>query len=172
MPNNVSSTNANLTYTLPMSTTTLIKAKSNDSRVGLLGMANDPDNFGDLYVVGRDGKSHLTKSGVKSEVIFDGVANAIGQYNLVDSIDKYTYLIIIAKITHISSDFDDSTSDIIYKSEFENMKYKCISNYFSDECYYAIEYKLTDSILDIYTIKNGTSSMWNTPHIYQIIGVY
>ena len=172
MPNNVSSANANLVYTLPMATTAQIKAKTGDSRTGLLGMANDPENFGDLYVVGRDGKAHLTKSGVKSEVIFDGVANATGQYNLVDIIDKYSYLIIMAKITHPNSDFSDSTSDIVYKSEFENIKYKCISGYFSEESYYAIEYKLTDNILDIYTTKNGTSPIWATPYIYQIIGVY
>ena len=92
--------NANLVYTLPMNTTSLIKTKVNDSRVGLLGMANDGDNFGDLYVVGRDGKAHLTKSGIKNEILFEGVVNDIGVYNLGKSVSTHKFLSIYGDIAN------------------------------------------------------------------------
>lgn len=93
----VTNTNAYHAQTVPMNTTNNIVAKRNDPREGLLGMANDPENYGDLYVVGRDGRSHLTKSGIKSEVIFEGTANvASTEYKLSKSIKKFKQLLIIA----------------------------------------------------------------------------
>ena len=169
---NISHKNASLTYILPMATTKEIQAKTNDTREGLLGMANDSENYGDLYVVGKDGKSHLTKAGIKSKVIFDGVANSTGEYNLTDNIKKFKCVLVMAKIDHTNELLNDSTSDIVYNAEFEGMKYRCMSVYFSSESHYSIEYRLIDDKLEIYTTKKGTSSVWSNPHIYQIIGIY
>ncbi len=90
----VSNKNIKLDYILPMNTTKNIKSKENDERVGLLGMANDDENFGDLYVVGKDGKAHLTKNGSKYEIIFDGKANKTGDYILLKSIKEFKMLMI------------------------------------------------------------------------------
>lgn len=86
---NVSHKRAFYAQTLPMSNTQKILAKTDDTREGLLGMANDVQNYGDLYVVGRDGKSHLTKAGIKMETIFEGKTAALADYDLVHSINKY-----------------------------------------------------------------------------------
>ncbi len=90
----ISHKHASLDYILPMNTTKNIMSKRNDARVGLFGMANDIENFGDLYVVGPDGKSHLTKNGIKSEIIFDGKASSTGDYELLNSIDTFKMLMI------------------------------------------------------------------------------
>lgn len=79
---------------LPMNTTNSILSKFGDYRVGLLGMASDDENFGDLYVVGKDGRAHLTKAGTKSELIFKGKANTVGDYILGKNIKKYKYLLV------------------------------------------------------------------------------
>lgn len=113
---NISHKNASLVYTLPMATTEKIKAKSNDKRVGLLGLANDDENFGDLYVVGKDGKSHLTKSGIKSEVLYDGLANATGEYGLTNSIDNYSYIVVYSGLTNKTvTSIIDIVSNVISK---------------------------------------------------------
>lgn len=91
---NISHIKSNLTYTLPMNTTINILNKINDAREGLLGMANDNDNYGDLYVVGKDGKSHLTKSGTKSEIIWEGVCSTTNVEMILNkSIQNYKYIL-------------------------------------------------------------------------------
>ena len=111
---NISNKNASLTYTLPMATTKKIKAKSNDKRVGLLGLANDDENFGDLYVVGKDGKSHLTKSGIKSEILFDGKVTSPSTINITKELKEFKLLIFE---TTNSSDGERRSYNTIYVSE-------------------------------------------------------
>ena len=99
--------------TLPMNTTLNILNKTNDNREGLLGMANDNDNYGSLYVVGKDGKSHLTRSGIKKEVIFEGKANELGKYSLLSSINNFKQIIVYADALSTSDNYYHEISTTI-----------------------------------------------------------
>lgn len=92
----ISHSNASLKQTLPMNTTKNILVKRDDAREGLLGMSNDQENYGDLYVVGKDGRSHLIKSAIKSEIIFEGYASGYSPYNLSKSIYEFKQLLVTA----------------------------------------------------------------------------
>lgn len=106
----VSHTKAFHAQTLPMSTTAKILTKTNDSREGLLGMANDDKNYGDLYVVGRDGKAHLTKSATKSEILFQGLANSVNTFSLGSPMNNNYKYIMIRTADSASSIRDESVS--------------------------------------------------------------
>lgn len=144
--NELSRKNANLSYTLPMNTSSQIKNKFGDVRVGLLGMASDPENFGDLYVVGRDGFAHLTKSGIKSEVIFEGSSNE-GDITTVNKLNDYKYIFV---------EVDDGTkifNEIIYVSTlYESNNTKTLLS------------RVDDTILTINQTFNLT--------VLKIIGIY
>lgn len=90
----VSGTGAYHGQTVSMNTTEKILAKKLDKRLGLLGVANDGDNFGSMYVVGYDGRAHLIKSGIKSKTIFEGKVDD-GTLILGDNASNFKYLQII-----------------------------------------------------------------------------
>lgn len=111
---NVSYLNASFTYLLPMNTTSKIKAKRNDSRVGLLGTANDGNNFGDLYIVGYDGKSHLTKSAYKYDIIFEGILNTVDATSkLLSKLDTYRQLIVTGGYIRASDGMLEQLDNVI-----------------------------------------------------------
>lgn len=120
------------TYQLPMNTTQAILAKTNDPREGLMGMANDVENYGDLYVVGKDGKSHLTKAGMKSEVIFEGkvsTLNAIG--TLLKDIRGYKKLEITASVDISSNIAEQNVMKITNIIELKNVNYRSHEVFFN-----------------------------------------
>lgn len=98
----VSNTKAFHSTILPMNTTENILSKEKDFRVGRMGIANDDENFGDIYITGKDGKAHLAKAGIKSEVIFDGSMATVGDYKLSKTIDAFKILMIESKNNSIS----------------------------------------------------------------------
>ncbi len=73
---------------LPMNSIDKILNKVNDNREGLLGMANNDENYGELYVVGKDGKSHLTRNGTKCEEIWSGIASS-GNITLSKNLSEF-----------------------------------------------------------------------------------
>lgn len=180
--------NAYLSPISPMNTTKKILAKTGDSRVGLIGIANDDDNFGDIYVVGKDGKSHLTKSGIKSEVIFEGKASDIGEYTLIKDISNFKYLVFYNKST-VNGIERNKATDIFFVHDLLNSDrfgedLSSVTN--SDATY--MEFILRNSTgsgssypacLGI-TIKNNTTFRINYKNkanysdiqCYKIIGVY
>ena len=163
--------NASLVYTLPMATTNKIKAKNNDSREGLLGMANDPENYGDLYVVGEDGKSHLTKCGIKSEILFEGEAIPNNEYSLIKPITDFKELLICFSVNH-ETDGEDMykeyvtipVSDIRFSDDKQFIKTIYSTNY------------LTYTFTNDFTLKvNGNGSAtsgWLGISIKRIVGIY
>lgn len=157
---NISHKNASLAYSLLMSTTQKIKAKINDFRVGLLGMANDDENFGDLYVVGKDGKAHLTKSGIKSEVIFDGRIISAGDYNITTPLENFKIIAFEMENTtdagRLSFNTTYVTNDLLEKKEF--LLYEHGSRYVK------LELKDDDYMLGVTAI----SSLY----IRKVIGIY
>lgn len=168
----ISHKNASLTYTLPMATTEKIKAKSNDNRVGLLGMANDDENFGDLYVVGKDGKSHLTKSGIKSEILFEGNASVLNEkYVLSKPITDFKMLVFFSNASSSTSSGFNTTSVVV---NVDDIKY--INNEFYVNLYqggYERNFNFTihnDNISFSITrqILGGLSSI----QITKVIGIY
>lgn len=174
---NVSHKNASLTYTIPMNTTEKILAKTNDLRVGLLGMANDAENYGDLYVVGGDGKSHLTRSGIKSEVIFDGSAGTPKTgYTLSKSIDNFSHVIVTGMCEEVGS--------VIYSIELiiskENYNYIskssthaiCGVSYANDASGYTIGFRFEDDKTLYINSITKTITSWENVRISKVIGVY
>lgn len=175
----VSHTNAFHAQTLPMNTTERILAKTNDSREGLLGMANDQENYGDLYVVGKDGKSHLTKSGIKSEVIFEGKASTLGNYILNNNVKNFKQLIVVGDAT--------SANGVDYYEVTTTIDTKAISNT-SGVAKYTLLYSTntstgtitssriglcfpTDTTLEIAFTSLGASN-YKSIQITKVIGIY
>lgn len=174
----VSHTKAFYAQTVPMNTTKKILAKINDTRVGLLGIANDDENFGDAYVVGKDGMSHLIKAATKKEIIFEGSANqAKTSYTLNDSIEKFSYIIVTGCCS-------DSIGNKLYSLETvvskENYDYEsasstyaiCGVSYANGANGYTIGFRFNDDkTLFVNSITN-TMSNWIDIRITRITGVY
>lgn len=172
---NVSHKNASLTYTLPMATTEKIKAKSKDKRVGLLGMANDDENFGDLYVVGKDGKSHLTKSGIKSEILFEGNAKDVTEYTLTKSMNDYKFLMFISDCELNGVDIAKHSQlvivdDIVMRQD--SVATHWLSGYTSSGAGYRIGYNFRNDKTFYVTKAEVSQSSWSNPKITKIIGIY
>lgn len=169
----VSYRNATLEHTLPMNTTEKILAKQGDARLGLLGLANDGENFGDLYVVGRDGRSHLTKSGIKSEVIFEGKANAVGDYTIED-ITKYKQLVVCFSCDNNTTKEDTLrgsnvifTNDIPFGDTMKQIRAYRIVIVESGNIDFGFKNKTS------FTIDRVTPTSYNTSvQITKIIGIY
>lgn len=168
----VSHKNASLAYTLPMATTEKIKSKSNDKRVGLLGMANDDENFGDLYVVGKDGKSHLTKSGIKSEILFEGNASVLNEkYVLSKPITDFKMLVFFSNASSSTSSGFNTTSVVV---NVDDIKY--INNEFYVNLYqggYERNFNFTihnDNIS--FSITRQTLGGLSSMQITKVIGIY
>lgn len=170
---NISHKNATLLYTLPMATTKEINAKTNDSREGLLGMANDVENYGDLYVVGKDGKAHLTKSGIKSEIIFDGVISTTSTpVSLTKDIKVFNKVIVYVRATNVSNTVTTRFSTIVDCAKVE---------YGYDHRYSSTFYATAESSAgctfyfeenNIILSAQGNGSGYKKPEIYMVEGIY
>jgi hypothetical protein len=68
--------------------------RQNDNREGLLGFANDIDNYGTLYMINNKGKAQIPIARTKNKLLFNGVASVVGDYTLSDTIDNYSLIII------------------------------------------------------------------------------
>lgn len=165
--------------TLPMNTTENILLKELDHREGLLGMANDKENYGDLYVVGFDGKSHLAKSASKSDILFEGdvVMNSNGGTSIVinfeNDITKYRFILIRACVTGISgAEGLGMTSQLVNTSDihFDDTIYS-IGVGVGATHYFIMHYKYTSnkSITIVESYINGWSGKIS---VKSIIGIY
>lgn len=160
-------------YSIPMATTNKILARRNDDREGLLVLANDPNNYGDLYVVGKDGKSHLTKSGIKSEVIWEGSLN-LGQGSvnvLLENINVSKYREVTLEFgitdathdtlaTHQSTINSPSTTQPMYTSSVSSGSHYFVTHFI---------FKESNQILFTETFKGGWGG---TSVLTKIIGIY
>lgn len=161
--------------TLPMNTTSKILAKTNDSREGLLGMANDADNYGDLYVVGKDGKAHLTKGGAKSEIIFEGNASSVGLYKLTKKITNYSFILIESDssggINPRQGSFLIRTDSI--KLDTSGLGTFCVSSFANTSWNYSFQCSFYDeeTLHICYTSQSGANE-WGKAFIKKIIGIY
>jgi hypothetical protein len=90
-------------YTLPHNSTLAMKQRQNDNRPYLLGCADDDINFGTLWIIDKTGHAQLAKSSLASfDILFDGAANIVGDYQLNGDISKYK-LIIAASCLYTSN---------------------------------------------------------------------
>ncbi|WP_312369047.1 discoidin domain-containing protein [Lachnoclostridium sp.] len=91
---------ASLAYCLPKNSTLIMKQRQSDPREGLLGYADDSDNYGTLWMIGKDGKAIIPKAAIADyDVLFDGVANTISTpYTMSKSYKEYSYLLVLAGI--------------------------------------------------------------------------
>lgn len=167
----VSHKNASLTYILPMATTEKIKAKSSDTRIGLLGMANDCENFGDLYVVGRDGKSHLTRSGIKTETIFEGSASTVGTYQMKGEIKSFKGIIVYSNIDDTGGVTSYAMSSVIVTVDDLNHSInRLIRTGSSIDGWIDFTINVDTNTLEISSIENGTGV--STHRIFKVVGIY
>ena len=63
-------------------------------------MAKDDENCGDLYVVGKDGKSHLVKSGAKCEVLFDGKLTNGNECTFSTPATAFSQIVVMVSAMH------------------------------------------------------------------------
>lgn len=170
----VSSSNSSLVYTLPMNTTSNILAKTNDLREGLLGMANDNENYGDLYVVGKDGKSHLTKSGMKSEIIFEGSANKVDEiYNLAKDMSLFKQIVFFSTGEYQGQKrgYVSITINIEDINEYKTKYALVISNiYKNNENEASILFHIVNETQ--FQIDQLYSKTWSNKGITKVIGIY
>lgn len=169
----VSSTKAFHSTMLPTNTTQNILSKEKDFRVGRLGIASDDENFGDLYVTGKDGKAHLTRSRVKGEVIFEGKASALSTpYSLLKSFNDFKYIIIV-HATDYSSTTKYALSSIVLNVDDIVINYNGLSTLgqiaLTNYTHYA-EYTFTSdtSFVCVRQIVDSGVELY----IYKIIGIY
>ncbi len=79
--------------TLPMNITNKVTKKAEDKREGILGMANDIPNYGDLYVVNKEGTSSLTISGQILTSLYEGNVTS-GSITLAKDISNFKLIYI------------------------------------------------------------------------------
>ena len=160
-------------YTLPMNTTLNILNKTNDSREGLLGMANDNDNYGSLYVVGKDGGSHLTMSGIKSEIIFEGTANVLNQsYLLLKSINNFKFIILYNNGSYSGETREGSGIILSTDKLIEKYSTKYALSISAAANSSNIETMLHFNNDKEFTIDQIYNKNWINNGIYKIIGIY
>lgn len=90
---NVYKNRASMIQTVPLNSTQNILNKVNDFREGLLGIANDKGNYGSLYVVGSDGKSHLTKNGITAKELWNG-STKTSTITLSENLSNFKYIMV------------------------------------------------------------------------------
>lgn len=87
--------NTSRLYCLPSNNTLAIKQRINDSRKGLLGYADDPYNYGTLYMIDNTGKSIIPKAAmVNSDLLFEGNSGVIigSVVTLTNTINEYQFI--------------------------------------------------------------------------------
>ena len=154
-----------INWTLPMNTTERILAKVSDPREGRMGMANDSENYGTLYVTGSDGKSYLAKAGVKSEVLWEGQATIVGEiYMLTKSISNFSYLMVEQGLM---GDKNACFTELVAVRDTTTTI--GISKYLSSSYYMYLSIQILDSSFQLSTVQN--SGGWSGC-IRKIYGIY
>lgn len=169
----VSATRSFHAQTLPMNTTEKILAKKFDYRAGLLGLASDDENFGDLYVVGKDGKAYLTKSGMKSKVIWEGKLLVNQQATLSNDYSGFKQIIFIFGVDYSSYSKFGITSIVIDTNDI-------IQNFLSAQTFGQFRGNTGSGVLEfsflnsttIKVIRTTSVDSGATVYICKIIGIY
>lgn len=93
----INSTKTSLLYCLPKNTTNAMISRLNDFREGLLGFANDGDNYGTLWMVDNKGKAMIPMASMaNADILFNGVANKTNTaYTLASKYTDYKYILVI-----------------------------------------------------------------------------
>lgn len=112
----INSTKASLLYCLPKNTTNAMISRLNDFREGLLGFANDGDNYGTLWMINNLGKSMMPMAATKQEQIFSGNASVTGTYSVSEVFNTYNFINITANI--VSSSVTSLTTITIPVDDF------------------------------------------------------
>ena len=112
----ISNRNASLHYCLSKNTTDNIMSRQNDEREGLLGFANDFDNYGTLYMINNRGRAIIPISSTKQELIFSGNASTTGIYSTSKTFNTYKSINITANI--VSSSVTSLTTITIPVDDF------------------------------------------------------
>lgn len=96
-PEPITNSKASLNYCLPKNSTFAMKQRSMDPREGLLGFANDPDNYGTLWMVDNKGKAMIPMASMaNADILFNGVANKTNTaYTLASKYTDYKYILAI-----------------------------------------------------------------------------
>jgi hypothetical protein len=160
---------ASLNYCLPKASTHVMKNRQNDNREGLLGFANDNNQeYGTLYMVDSKGQAIIPKASMATPtVLFDGNANAIGNYTLTQSIADFKYIIVDSSTSDDTANVQNfiRVNDIIFNTtthilstQITGMTYK-----------YTIVYKfINTTTFNIYVCNFET---WTGCKISRIIGI-
>jgi hypothetical protein len=87
---------ASMDYCLPKNSTLAMNQRQNDAREGLLGFANDGNNYGTLYLINHTGKAQIPMAALaNADVLFDGLAGTSDMdYSINNDYKKYKYLLI------------------------------------------------------------------------------
>ncbi len=156
----VSKGNSSLSYILPMSSINKINSKISDDREGLLGMANNDKNYGELYVVGNDGKSHLTKAGLTSEILLDGDITESTDLTFSKSLDNYNFIAIRYNLI-----YEDGVVDYGYTLVKLDKDYKVDVTFLSNV--YTRFIKIDDKTIRVEMVNGEARN-----RITEIIGIY
>ncbi len=167
IPSNSNNT-MSMTLGLSHNSTLSMKQRVNDNREGLLGFADDSDNYGTLWMINNKGQAEIPKAAITDgSVLFNGLISAINSIiTFSESIDKYKYLLVTA---------GNSTNNLTFNTlvEVRNILYTAGNQYILSE--YAtsganthIRFNITSST----TIKiaENLSNNW-AMGIVRIIGI-
>jgi hypothetical protein len=161
--------NASLTYCLPSNTTQAMNQRQNDSREGLLGFANDSDNYGTLWMINNKGHAQIPIAGTKSDVLFDGNANIVNStYNLSNSITKYKFLIFFGDSSTVDGNCIGMASTYIMIPNVNRIGH--ILYLGNTSAYSLINFKLNSESSFIVTYK-GTTTYSPDIKVTKVIGV-
>lgn len=98
----------NLNYCLPKNSTENIKARTNDSREGFLGFADDSNNYGSLWMINNKGTAQMPMAGIKIETIWSGSVTGYSNISLTTDIDQFKLFLI----THNSANIIATKADL------------------------------------------------------------
>jgi hypothetical protein len=169
----VTNVEASMDYCLPKNSTLAMNQRQNDNREGLLGFANDGDNYGTLWMINHIGKAQIPMAGVKYDVLFDGIASTSGiPYSLSKPFTKYKSLIImggfqngsravnVMLIPVKSIAISNATNDIGYS----------LSSFSKGDCYYYCDFYFDTE--ESFVINAISNAWWTGISISKVYGMY
>jgi hypothetical protein len=88
----ITNVEASMDYCLPKNSTLAMNQRQNDNREGLLGFANDGNNYGTLWMINHIGKAQIIKAAMsQGDILYEGYASSGA---LLKSPSNYQYLLI------------------------------------------------------------------------------
>lgn len=167
----ITNTKASMNYCLPKNSTLAMTQRQNDEREGLLGFANDSDNYGTLWMIDNKGQAIIPKANMTNyDTLFDGFNNTkFTTVTLSKDISKYRFLQVIGSMTTFGMNLSIiiPVKDIIYAAT-DSYQY-ILSQYATSSIYTHIRFNFLNS--NTITIQEVLSPNWGIG-LHKVLGFY